>query len=61
MEEYIDTVRKLVKSMEETSWLLCKFNNVKESTDENDFYSVINKLDVNELDELQDKYNRFEK
>lgn len=61
MEEYIDTVRKLVSSMEETAWLLSKFQDIKRNASQEQFKEIISKLDKKELEELQCKFDRFEK
>lgn len=61
MGEYLDIVRKMVKSMEETAWLLSKFQSIKRSYSEDGFNKMINQADEKELEELQYRFDRFEK
>ena len=61
MGEYLGIVRKMVKSMEETAWLLSKFQSIKRSYSEDDFNKMINQADEKELEELQYRFDRFEK
>ena len=61
MEEYMDIVRKMIKSMEETAWLLSKFQDIRKSSNEKEFYETLEKLDKEELEKLQYEFDRFEK
>lgn len=47
--------------MEETAWLLSKFQDIKRNASQEQFKEIISKLDKKELEELQCKFDRFEK
>lgn len=61
MEGYIDTVRKMINSMEETAWLLTKFQDIRKNSNKEEFEATLEKLDRKELEDLQEKFERFEK
>lgn len=61
MKEYMDTVRRMINSMEETAWLLTKFQDIRKNSTKEEFETTLEKLDRKELKDLQAKFERFEK
>ena len=61
MEGYIDVIKKLIKSMKETSELLSEYENIRSGVAEDEFNAYIEKSDMVELEELQEEYDKYGK
>lgn len=61
MNEYIDLVRKLITNMEETAWLLTKFNDMKDNATIDEIKDALSGVSQEEIDSLNKKYLRFER
>lgn len=59
--KYVETIEKMVKSMEQTALYLDKYEELRRGLIEKDEFDTTVKNNTEELMQLQDKYNKLKK